>query len=103
MFGQILSDLIAEYGVSKVELCRRALVSRPYLYSILSGEVKPPTREIQLRIASSLNLNQFDSCLLFDAAALERNEVPADMADYLKDANNRSELRKIIHEKRGSK
>ncbi|WP_419044389.1 helix-turn-helix domain-containing protein [Enorma massiliensis] len=98
----MLSDFIEKNGVSKVELCRRAKISRPYLYSILSGDVKPPTRDIQLRIADSLALDDRDRYRLFDSAALERDEIPADVVDYLRDSKNRSEIRKLMCERKGS-
>jgi transcriptional regulator with XRE-family HTH domain len=82
-------------GLTKIALCKQLGVSRPYLYSVLAGEVAPPVPERQFRIAQILELDSAEATELFEVAARERNELPADIANYyLADARHRRDFRR---------
>lgn len=93
-FGELLERWLDRSGMTKIALCRALGVSRPYLYSVLSGDVPPPVPDKQLLIAQILDLDSTDAAELFDTAARERREIPADIARYyLIDERHRCEFR----------
>lgn len=94
VFCELLDSYIKSVGLSKAELCRKARISRPYLYSVLSGESKPPTYELQIRIADCLRLDDDSRAKLYDEAAQERGEIPADIIDYFQAYEHISEFRR---------
>ena len=97
MFGDTLDSFIKDAGLTKAELCREVRISRPYLYAVLSGESKPPTFEVQIRIADCLRLDWDSRAILFDEAAQERREIPADVMDYFQSRDHVSEFRRTQH------
>ena len=50
-----LQSMLAGRGMTPATLIERSLISRPYVYQMLSGE-RLPSRDIALRIAFSLAL-----------------------------------------------
>ncbi len=94
-FGELLKNLIESRGIAKSALCRQLGVSRPYLYAIFSGDVVPPVADRQVQIADILGLERSERAIFFDAAADEREELPADIvAYYMRSLKNRNEFRK---------
>lgn len=94
-FGELFKSLIERRGIAKSALCRQIGVSRPYLYAVLSGEASPPVAEKQAQIANLLGLTNSERAAFFDAAAAERDELPADIAEYyLSSATRRREFRR---------
>lgn len=93
-FGSYLKDLVEQKGISKVKLCREVGFSRPYLYAIFSGDSQPPVASRQLQLAECLGLSRSEREKMFDLAAIQRNETPADIALYYgKDPEHRREVR----------
>ena len=93
MFKDAMREYLQANGVAKASLCRQAKLSRPYLYAILSGESKPPTYEVQLRIADVLHLSTEEKSRFFDIAASERQEPPADIYSFYMDSSHKEEFR----------
>jgi len=94
-FGELLRYLLDRSGMTKVAVCRALGVSRPYLYSVMSGDAPPPVPEKQFRIVQILDLDSSDAAQLFEAAARERHELPADIAHYyLSNERHRYDLRR---------
>lgn len=77
------SDLLTQFKNQKMfsnnSLAKNLGISSVYLGEILNGKKRPPQRDIQLKIIDVLELNDNEKCLLFDSAARERNEIPADI------------------------
>lgn len=94
MFCDTLESLIKSAGCTKAQLCRGVRISRPYLYAVLSGESKPPTYEVQIRMADYLRLEAGARETLYDEAAKERGEVPADIMYYFQSSEHIAEFRR---------
>lgn len=84
----------------KYQVLHHTRYKKPYFYDILSGKVNPPPPERQFAMLKLLNPTEEQRNLFFDLAAQERNEVPADIAEILKDKELCSELRKNINYKK---
>lgn len=95
-FCEILIELITKRKMTKVEFYTQLGITKPYFYDIITGKVNPPPSERQIKIAKILNLNKEDSILLFNAAAVERNEVPVDIAKQLENVDIITKLRENI-------
>ena len=64
-------------------LAKKTGISAAYLLDIEKGARKAPAYSIQIKLAQALNLDKEDSRKLFDLAAKERNEIPADVWYFL--------------------
>lgn len=94
MFGDALERAISYSQVSKTQLCRIVGISRPYLYSIIAGDSRPPSFTVLIRIADELELTDDDRWKLYDLAAEERGEVPADIFAYFMDSQHVYDFRR---------
>ncbi|MBR6509571.1 MAG: hypothetical protein IKT38_03095 [Clostridia bacterium] len=95
-FCDLLARMIKEANLSNVKFYTALGIKKPYFYDILSGKVNPPPPERQFAMLKLLNPTEEQRELFFDLAAQERNEVPADIAETLKDKKLRRKLRKGI-------
>lgn len=98
-FCKLLALLIKESKLSNVKFYTALGIKKPYFYDILSGKVNPPPPDRQFAMLKLLNPTEEQRALFFDLAAQERNEVPADIAETLKDKELRSKLRSSINYK----
>ena len=96
-FCKLLALMIKESNLSNVKFYTALGIKKPYFYDILSGKVNPPPPDRQFAMLKLLNPTEEQRALFFDLAAQERNEVPADIAETLKDKELRNELRRNIN------
>lgn len=105
-FCNLLAQMIKEANLSNAKFYTALGIKKPYFYDILSGKVNPPPPDRQIAMLRLLKPKPEEIALFFDLAAQERNEVPADIAEALKDKKTaqkikkRYRLRKIIKERR---
>ena len=92
--------MIKEANLSNIKFYTTLGIKKPYFYDILSGKVNPPPPERQFAMLKLLNPTEEQRNLFFDLAAQERNEVPADIAQALKNKDLCRELRNGIDYKR---
>ena len=97
-FGEALKELIKKEGVTQQSFYNQVGIGKPYFYDILSGKVCPPPAEVQTRMVSALKkISKEEKNLLFDIAARERKEVPADIAKMLFDnPSDMASVRKVL-------
>lgn len=95
-FCDLLAKMIKEAKLSNVQFYTELGIKKPYFYDILSGKVNPPPPTRQFAMLKLLNPEPEKITLFFNLAAQERNEVPADIAEALKNEQLRNELRKNI-------
>lgn len=96
-FGTMLKHLIKISKMSQTKFYTELGITKPYFYDIVSGKVNPPPPKIQFRIVKILNLMDDNKKKFFEMAGQERNEVPADIAYYIKQNPSISqEIRKKI-------
>lgn len=83
-FGIMLKDLIRTSEMSNTKFYTKLGITKPYFYDIVSGKVKPLPAEIQFKMVKVLNLDITSQQLFFEMAGRERNEIPADVSNYIK-------------------
>mgnify|MGYP001856960036 CR=1 FL=1 len=86
-YGEFLTQLIKEKNMSQSSFYSQLGIKKPYFYDIIAGRVNPPPYDIQLKIIQILNLKENDIYTLLDLAANKRNEIPYDIAMYLKNSH----------------
>ena len=97
-FCNLLAQMIKEAPqLNHVKFYTALGIKKPYFYDILSGKANPPPPERQFAMLELLNPTEEQRELFFDLAAQERNEVPADIAEMLKNTKLRKELRKGMY------
>lgn len=95
-FCNLLAQMIKEANLSNVKFYTTLGIKKPYFYDILSGKVNPPPPERQFAMLQLLKPKPEQIALFFDLAAQERNEVPADIAQTLKNKDLCRKMRKGI-------
>ena len=95
-FCNLLAQMIKEANLSNVKFYTALGIKKPYFYDILSGKVNPPPPDRQIAMLRLLNPKPEQIALFFDLAAQERNEVPADIAQTLKNKDLCRKLRNGI-------
>lgn len=68
-FGELLTQLMEERGLTQNELARRAGLDSAYINMYVKGRVRRPTIELAFSIADALNVdvNVFRQCFDLDA------------------------------------
>lgn len=94
-FGQYLRSIRQAKKISIRQLAKAVSKTPTYISDIEKGNNKPPERELLDRIIATLHLEEFPDIRnrLYDLAARERKDVPADIKEYLME--NESILRII--------
>ncbi len=86
-FGEYLSQLIKNAGMSQYEFYTEAGITKPYFYDMLSGRTNPPPRETLERMVKVLEKHLLqDNNLrieLLNCAAKFRNEIPYDISETI--------------------
>ena len=92
-FCDLLSEMIRQQGKSHTAFYTELGIKKPYFYDILKGKANPPPPEKQFRIIRILKPKPHICEEFFELAAKERDEMPADLKEFL-DSSMRSSLRK---------
>ena len=97
-FGELLRQLIKKEGLSQQDFHNKVGIGKPYFYDIVSGKVAPPPSEVQHKMVAILTkCTQDEKTKLFDIAAKERGEIPADIAKLINDnPSDIGAIRKIL-------
>lgn len=84
-FGQYLRSVRQAKKISIRQLAKTVSKTPTYISDIEKGNNKPPERELLDRIIAELHLEEFPDIRnrLYDLAAKERKDVPADIKEYL--------------------
>ena len=84
-FGQYLRYVRQAKKISIRQLAKAVSKTPTYISDIEKGNNKPPERELLDRIIAELHLEEFPDRRnkLYDLAAKERKDVPADIKEYL--------------------
>lgn len=84
-FGQYLRSVRQAKKISIRQLAKAVSKTPTYISDIEKGNNKPPERELLDRIIATLHLEEFPNIRnrLYDLAARERKDVPADIKEYL--------------------
>lgn len=84
-FGQYLRSVRQAKKISIRQLAKAVSKTPTYISDIEKGNNKPPERELLDRIIAELHLEEYPDIKnrLYDLAAKERKDVPADIKEYL--------------------
>ena len=84
-FGNYLRTVRQAKGISIRQLAKEVHITPTYLSDIENGNNKPPEKELLEIIIQKLNLNDFPNVktALFDLAAKDRNDIPADIKEHM--------------------
>lgn len=84
-FGQYLRSVRQAKKIPIRQLAKAVSKTPTYISDIEKGNNKPPERELLDRIIAELHLEEFPDIRnrLYDLAAKERKDVPADIKEYL--------------------
>ena len=99
-FGEYVIGLIKKAKKTHIEVYRKLGITKVFFYEIISGKVFPPA-EIQFRLVEILkeSLKESEKLKLFDLAAEARDDIPADIAKYLKENTEMYEAIRVAMKK----
>lgn len=85
VFGEYLRAVRRAKKISIRQLAKAVNKTPTYLSDIEKGNNKPPEKELLKKIIEELKINDFSKLknTLFDLAAKERNDIPADIKEYI--------------------
>ena len=85
VFGEYLRAVRRAKKISIRQLAKAVNKTPTYLSDIEKGNNKPPEKELLEKIIQELKLDDYQKLknTLFDLAAKERNDIPADIKEYL--------------------
>lgn len=95
-FRELLVELINEKNITKTKFYTDLHIKKPYFYDIISGKTNPPPPERQLDMIRILRPSKEKMVEFFNAAAMERGEVPVDIVMQLQNKEIVDNLRKGI-------
>lgn len=95
-FGEFLVEQIKKANLTQEAFYKELKIAKPYFYDMLKN--KPPGYEKQNEMLKVLNITDNKIKIEFyNLAAADRNEVPADIFEYLSKENNYEKIREQIY------
>lgn len=82
-FSEFLIRKRDNVPINNSQLAKKANITPVYLGEILKNKKSPPDKKTQYALAKALELEDEECFELFDLAAKERGEIPADVYEYL--------------------
>ena len=95
-FGQFLHK--KRMRVKGSDLARQAGISYVYLLDIERGARSVPSAKVLIALANNLPFNEGERRRYFDLAAKERDEIPADISEYIKTNRAIAELLRCLYD-----
>ena len=78
-FGNFLKKEIARNKLSQNKFAKEIGVSSYYVGQLIKGEKRPPSRELQTKIANVLNFDESKKIQFFNIIAKEKSDIPSDI------------------------
>ena len=97
-FSSFLKKEISKNNYSQNKFAKEIGVSSYYLGQLIKGEKRPPSRKIQNKIVIALNFDESKKNEFYDLIAKEKNDIPSDIYEEIKDPENWNDIRKKIKE-----
>lgn len=97
-FGDYLKKEIRKNKLSQNKFAKEIGVSSYYVGQLLKGEKRPPSRELQNKIVNALNFDEIKKNNFYDIIAKEKDDIPCDIYNNIKDSKNWNEIRKRLKE-----
>lgn len=98
-FGELLRNTRISCNISLRQLARLVNKTPTYISDIEHGNNRPPDKVLMNKIISALNIDSQQVCYeLYDTAAYERGEVPADIVEFIMSSKDvRNIIRDLKH------
>lgn len=97
-FGNYLKKEISRNKLSQNKFAERLGVSSYYVGQMIKGEKRPPSRELQLKIATVLNFDETKRVEFFNIVAKEKSDIPSDIySGVINNEEKWNEVRKILN------
>lgn len=97
-FGSFLKKEITRNKLSQNKFANEIGVSSYYVGQLLKGEKRPPSRELQNKIVNVLNFDEIKKNTFYDLIAKEKDDIPSDIYNEIKESKDWNEIRKKIRE-----
>ena len=96
-FKTFLNKKLNTNNISQNQFAKLIGATPTYVGQLIKGIKPPPDRELQIKIAESLNLDKSEREKYFDNIAKEKKDIPSDIYKIILENEERwNELREII-------
>ena len=96
-FKTFLNKKLNTNNISQNQFAKLIGATPTYVGQLIKGTKPPPDRELQIKIAESLNLDKSEREKYFDNIAKEKKDIPSDIYKIILENEERwNELREII-------
>ena len=97
-FGKFLKKEISRNKLSQNKFAQKVGISSYYVGQMIKGEKRPPSRELQIKIATILDFDEDKSVKFFNLIAKEKKEIPSDIYyGVMNDETKWDEVRKLLN------
>ena len=96
-FGNFLKKEISRNKLSQNKFAEKVGISSYYVGQMIKGEKRPPSRELQIKIATILNFYENKKVKFFNLIAKEKNDIPSDIYNGVMNYEEKwDEVRKVL-------
>lgn len=78
-FSNFLKSEMTRNKYSQNKFAKEIGVSSYYLGQLIKGEKRPPSRELQMKIANALDFDENKKVKFFNLVAKEKKDIPSDI------------------------
>ncbi len=97
-FGKFLKKEISKNKLSQNKFAEKIGISSYYVGQMIKGEKRPPSRELQMRIANILNFDENKKVKFFNLIAKEKNDIPSDIYNEMMTNESKwNEVREVLN------
>lgn len=97
-FGKFLKKEISKNKLSQNKFAEKIGISSYYVGQMIKGEKRPPSRELQMRIANILNFDENKKVKFFNLIAKEKNDIPSDIYNGMMTNESKwNEVREVLN------
>ena len=96
-FKTFLNKKLNTNNISQNQFAKLIGATPTYIGQLVNGTKPPPDRELQIKIAESLNLDKYEREKYFNNIAKEKNDIPSDIYKIILENQMRwNEIREIM-------
>ena len=97
-FGKLLKKEISKNKLSQNKFAEKIGISSYYVGQMIKGEKRPPSRELQMKIANVLNFDENKKVKFFNLVAKEKKDIPSDIYNrIITNESKWNEVREVLN------
>lgn len=97
-FSDFLKKEMSKNNYSQNKFAEKIGVSSYYVGQMIKGEKRPPSRELQMKIANALDFDENKKVKFFNLVAKEKKDIPSDIYNEMMIKESKwNEVREVLN------